>query len=112
MTAQNGHDRFDAQGRITQHEIRSGPVDRFEISFMGNATDDAQIAIQPTAIYGQVDVHGILIGREQGGSRLENPSALEQLAIGGVPREYCVDFIGERHERALRTVDGMHTHPS
>ena len=93
MPAQERHDRFDAERRIAQHEVCTRTVDRFQIPLVCDAADDPQIGIEPAAIHRQVDVHRIIVGREQNRSRVENPRAFEQPAIRSIPAKMASTWL-------------------
>ena len=57
--------RLGAEGRVAEHEVGAGAMDRLQVLFVGDAAHDAQVRLQTPAVDGEVDVHRIVVRREQ-----------------------------------------------
>src|SRR5690606_10662762 len=65
VAAQARHHGLDAERGIAEHEIGAGAMDGLDVALVGDAADDAQRRVESPAIHRQIDVHRIVVGREQ-----------------------------------------------
>ena len=102
VAAQQRHDRLDAERRVAEDEVRAGAVNRFDVALVRDAADDAQRRVQPAAVHRQVDVHRVVVGREQDGRHPMDAGLLEEAAVGRVAGKQRDAVFTHRFERRAR----------
>src|SRR5688572_6700109 len=108
VVPQQRHHRFDAERRVTQHEVGPGPVDSFQIPLVRDSADDSEPRVQAPAVHRQINVHRIFVGGQQDGTGLENPGALQHTPIGRVSREHALYVRGQRRQDFLGSIDDVY----
>ena len=82
-------DRGGAGARVRQDGVSAGAIQRCHVPTEIGSGDDPGVRSQTSAVPRQVDVHAVIVGRDQDRAGISDSCLIEDRAIGGIADDIC-----------------------
>ena len=80
-------------------------MNSLDVALVRDAAHDPEVGIELAAVNGKINIHGVVVGRQQHGSRAADASPFDRLPVGGVARIDRINVRREGLERLLVTIE-------